>query len=396
MAPIPVFYSHASSEQDLDLLAEMLKHLAPLERGGLLSGWHRGMVEAGRDRDAEIHAHLEGAQIIVLLVSPDLLASDLMGTEVTRAMERREAGEARVIPILARPTNWKEEAFGALVPLPKDGVPVTSQPSRDEAWNSITSALREVLHELASAHAAPRKAPATGAVAGPAAASAAAPAAASATAPAAAPAPAPAAASATAPPDSNYSPSNPPWRIWIALGLCVALALYVYAVVKRVPQDAGPSVTELSRTLKCDDRPLTPASVQLFCRDSIRGEAIPTSDKGLVTIKSIPPECAGPDAKMMLAISAGSASTKYVDPGNQPEIDLKDTALCPREKEPVPAVTTSATTTASVTAKPRDTSVPTPAPSPALVDCTTVERTLKNMVEAGNRPRPANTRSLSR
>ena len=53
--------------------------------------------------------------------------------EVKRAMKRHEAGEARVIPVILRPVDWKRAPFGKLAALPKDGEPVKSWFDPDEA-----------------------------------------------------------------------------------------------------------------------------------------------------------------------------------------------------------------------------------------------------------------------
>jgi len=54
--------------------------------------------------------------------------------EVTRAMERHEAGEARVIPIILRPVDWEGAPFSKLQALPTDAKPVTSWDDSDEAF----------------------------------------------------------------------------------------------------------------------------------------------------------------------------------------------------------------------------------------------------------------------
>ena len=54
--------------------------------------------------EGSIDDHLNSADVIVLLVSADFLASDYCyDIEMRRAMKRHEAGEARVIPVILRP-----------------------------------------------------------------------------------------------------------------------------------------------------------------------------------------------------------------------------------------------------------------------------------------------------
>ena len=50
----------------------------------------------------QINDRLNSAAIILLLVSPDFLASDYCDLEATRALERHRSGDARVIPVILR------------------------------------------------------------------------------------------------------------------------------------------------------------------------------------------------------------------------------------------------------------------------------------------------------
>ena len=80
----------------------------------------------------------------------DFLASDYCyDVEVKRAMERHDAGEARVIPVILRPVDWKGAPFGKLQALPRDARPVTEWPNRDQAFLDIAQGIRAAAEELA-------------------------------------------------------------------------------------------------------------------------------------------------------------------------------------------------------------------------------------------------------
>ncbi len=77
-----------------------------MKRKGLISRWHDHEITAGNEWQEEINEHLNTAQIILLLISPDSIASDYCyDIEMTRALERHKAKEARVIPIILRPAD---------------------------------------------------------------------------------------------------------------------------------------------------------------------------------------------------------------------------------------------------------------------------------------------------
>src|ERR1700674_5538908 len=133
---VEVFYSYA--HEDEKLRDELVKHLANLRRQGVITEWYDRDISAGKEWDAEIEQHLNSANVILLLISPDFMNSDYSNdVEVKRAMERHEAGDARVIPIILRPVDWEGAPFSKLQALPTDAKPVTSWDDPDEAFLSV-------------------------------------------------------------------------------------------------------------------------------------------------------------------------------------------------------------------------------------------------------------------
>jgi tetratricopeptide (TPR) repeat protein len=136
MAPVEVFFSYAP--EDNEYRENLLRQLAALKRKGIIDTWSDCDVRAGIECAKEINEHLNTAQIILLLISPDFIASDYYyGNEMIRAMERHNSGEACVIPVILRPVHWQETLIGKLRALPQDGKPVT-------AWNDLDSAFYDV------------------------------------------------------------------------------------------------------------------------------------------------------------------------------------------------------------------------------------------------------------
>lgn len=147
--PVEVFFSYSHKDEELrDYLAT---HLIMLKREGVIREWHDRRITAGREWGGEIDARLGSADVILLLVSPDFLASDYCyDVEVERAMHRHEAGEARVIPIILRACDWTRTPFSRLHALPKDAKPVTRWEDRDEALLDIATGIRLAAAELMS------------------------------------------------------------------------------------------------------------------------------------------------------------------------------------------------------------------------------------------------------
>ncbi len=74
ISPLEVFCCYARKDQLL--LNELKIHLSPLQRRGLITIWSDIDIDAGAVWEKEIKQHLNTAQIILLLISPDFMASE--------------------------------------------------------------------------------------------------------------------------------------------------------------------------------------------------------------------------------------------------------------------------------------------------------------------------------
>jgi hypothetical protein len=143
-APSKLFFSY--SHKDEDLRNELAVHLAVLRREGSLSEWHDREISPGENWKNVLDANLESANIILLLVSADFIASDYCyQIEMRRALERNSEG-AVVIPVILRDCDWKSTPFATLQALPHDLKPVIAWQNRDEAWADVVRGIRSVLN----------------------------------------------------------------------------------------------------------------------------------------------------------------------------------------------------------------------------------------------------------
>lgn len=144
---IEVFCCYA--REDRLLLLELKTHLTPLQREGLITLWTDTDIDAGVEWEKEIHRHLNSAQVILLLISPDFIASDYCySIEMQRAIERYQAGEVSIIPVILRPVSWQEAPFGKIQALPTDAKPVTSWSSREDALYDVVKGIRKAVMKL--------------------------------------------------------------------------------------------------------------------------------------------------------------------------------------------------------------------------------------------------------
>lgn len=145
--PVRLFYSYCHKDEKLRDKVET--HLKPLSRLGLIENWSDRRIEVGHEWDPAIRENLKVAEIILLLVSPDFIASDYCwNEEMDRALRRHNEGTARVIPIILRPTDLKDVPFMKLKALPKDAKPVTKWANIDEALKDVAGGIREVAETM--------------------------------------------------------------------------------------------------------------------------------------------------------------------------------------------------------------------------------------------------------
>ena len=138
---IPIFLSYVSIDDQWG--HQLIINLSQLEREGLIKLWSESQILAGADRAQQINQAIHSAQIILLLISADFLASDICDLyEIKRALERHRRGEAHVIPIIVRPCDWQYSLFASLHSLPRDGQPISTWNDPDEAFFSIVKDLR--------------------------------------------------------------------------------------------------------------------------------------------------------------------------------------------------------------------------------------------------------------
>lgn len=144
---IKIFYCYA--HEDKVFRDDLEKHLSPLKRLGQIAEWHDREILPGGEWRHEIDTHLDMADVILLLVSPNFFYSDYCySIEMKKAFSRHTAEDTSIIPILLRPVHWQETPLGELQILPTHGKPITKWRSRDEAYFDIVKGIQKIVHPL--------------------------------------------------------------------------------------------------------------------------------------------------------------------------------------------------------------------------------------------------------
>lgn len=149
-----------SAPEDARDGAELLRHLSGLAQKGLVALFDETRLLAGVDRPAALRELVVEAELVLCLVSAELLAAlgPAQGVDglaqarihlaeaVKLALARREQDGLVVIPVLLRPASLLDSPFADLKPLPGDGRPISQWSDRDAALVDVVAGVR--LHVL--------------------------------------------------------------------------------------------------------------------------------------------------------------------------------------------------------------------------------------------------------
>lgn len=140
------------AHEDDALRAELETHLKLLRRLSLLDTWTDRRIAPGAEWKGQIDEALERADLILLLVSADFIASDYCwDIEMERALVRAAEGSATLVPIVVRTCKWKDAPFSKYQVLPDEGKAVTaggSKSARDKAWTNVADGIEALLKEI--------------------------------------------------------------------------------------------------------------------------------------------------------------------------------------------------------------------------------------------------------
>ena len=147
---IRIFFSYDTlSTPDKEAFKHLTDHLSNLRRQRPTLSFSDSAVSAGSEVTRFVEDRLNRANLIVLLISPDFLASKhCYDFEMKRAVARSDAGEARVIPVLLRSADWKIPPLDRYSPLPSNQEPISLWSDSDSAFLDVVRGIREVVEEL--------------------------------------------------------------------------------------------------------------------------------------------------------------------------------------------------------------------------------------------------------
>jgi len=127
-------YSH----EDHRLYTGFRSHLAAIKRAFDLDIWTDHQIEVGTAWDARIAAAIKAAQVFVLLITPDFIASDYVNDmEIPAIREQRRSAGALLLPVVLKRCSWQSVAAALQAAPTENGrvKPVTDWPRQNDGFD---------------------------------------------------------------------------------------------------------------------------------------------------------------------------------------------------------------------------------------------------------------------
>jgi len=147
MTPVKIYLS--SSNKDKHFYQELIVSLAGLKREGKIKVLNENGILPGAVLEEQIRKWLKEAELVLFLVSPDLIASDFIyDVEILKALEFNQKGKVKIIPIIIRPCDFESFPICKFETLPLNNIPVSVWENKDEAWLEITMRLKGIVKTI--------------------------------------------------------------------------------------------------------------------------------------------------------------------------------------------------------------------------------------------------------
>jgi|GEM_PF-2695569 len=143
---LKVFIGH---HPDDDGYRSLLKrHLTSFEKSGKIQIWDSTMVLPGSLRQAEIEKRLINSDLMIILLSADFVASDLLYNLLEMARARHLRNQGSLLPVIIRPLIISELPIRRFDMLPSNKRAISLWPDKDAAWLDVVQGVKKMINHL--------------------------------------------------------------------------------------------------------------------------------------------------------------------------------------------------------------------------------------------------------
>lgn len=148
MSPVSIFISYA--QEDEAASAAIQRHLVIKRRKKVLAFKdHHKLMFGTKERMESIGEALNQSSIILLILSDYFIASDECYEVQEMALERAQARQTILIPLLYRKCDWQQlDGISKLQPLPRNRLFIRDWPDSDNAFAEISREVGEIAQQI--------------------------------------------------------------------------------------------------------------------------------------------------------------------------------------------------------------------------------------------------------
>ena len=143
-----LFISYSS--EDSEFMKRFLTHLSPYKAKGTIDYWHDRMIEPGSKWDDSIKKNMEESDIVIFLISPDLLATEyVMNDELLKAIELSDQHKCKLFFVQVKDCMWEKTNVGKYQQVLNDNegkeIESIKYPDNDSSWKLVLKKLEKLL-----------------------------------------------------------------------------------------------------------------------------------------------------------------------------------------------------------------------------------------------------------
>lgn len=143
-SPVRIFYSYSRSDESFVL--ELNEHLTRLKGGRSFKIFWDRNLPPGAEWQAETITELRDSDLVLLLISPDYLASRYcQQVELPEALRLNNCGLAVVSPIIVRACDWLDTQLAQLQVVSPGGKPLAEAGDREAALSEMAGTILQLV-----------------------------------------------------------------------------------------------------------------------------------------------------------------------------------------------------------------------------------------------------------
>lgn len=134
------------SQKDRDYMVKLKDHFSGLVLNEIIESHDDDSILPGDDWDKRNKEMLQRSQVILFLISSNLLASKYINQiEIPMALDRLEKGHAKIIPVMLHACDFSSLPISKYQAVPVGGKAISDWPNENQAFLNVVEQIKRIL-----------------------------------------------------------------------------------------------------------------------------------------------------------------------------------------------------------------------------------------------------------